>query len=123
MQGDPDRLHSYSYTPDVARGLAILGTSDESWGKIWHLPVAFQGTTRELATYFAKAAGQELNVRLVPRWMMHVIGLFAPPVRASIEMLYQFEEDYVVDDSRFRAAFGDQTTPIEDAVNSTLQAF
>ena len=32
-------------TPDVARGLAVLGTAA---GRVWHLPVAAQLTTRAL---------------------------------------------------------------------------
>ena len=37
------------------------------------------------------------------------------------EMLYEFEEDYVVDDSRFRAAFGAETTPIKKGDEAHLQ--
>ena len=57
MFGDPDRLHAYSYTPDVARGLAVLGTHEEAFGKVWHLPAAHRGTTRQLVERFAAALG------------------------------------------------------------------
>lgn len=120
MPGDVDALHSYSYTPDVARALALLGTSDSAWGKIWHLPVTFQGTTREMAEHFARALNQSLRVRTVPRWMLHGIGLFAPQIRSAIEMMYQFEEDYVVDDSRFRQEFELETTDIGHAARATV---
>jgi nucleoside-diphosphate-sugar epimerase len=126
MTGNPDAKHSYSYTPDVARGLAVLGTSPESWGKIWHLPVAFQGTTRELAQHFATALGQSLRIRPVPRWMLHLLGVFSPLIRATIEMSYQFEEDYTVDDTRFRETFGIGPdvgpTELAEAVRATLEA-
>jgi nucleoside-diphosphate-sugar epimerase len=120
--GDPDARHSYSYTPDVARGLAELGTSEDGWGSIWHLPVAFQGTSRELAERFAAATNRASNLRPVKRWMMRALGLLDGQIRAAVEMMYQFEEDFVVDDSRFREHFGIEPTPIDDAVATTLAA-
>src|ERR1700730_16074533 len=36
--GNPDLLHPYSYVPDIAAGLATLGTDDRAVGQIWHLP-------------------------------------------------------------------------------------
>ena len=36
------------------------------------------------------------------------------------EMLYQFEEDFVVDSSRFMSTFGTQATPLDDAIRATL---
>jgi nucleoside-diphosphate-sugar epimerase len=120
MIGNPDKLHSHSYTPDVARALAILGTSAPSWGQIWHLPITFQGTSRDLAERFANAVGNDLRIRKLQPWMLKLIGLVARDLSGVPEMLYQFEEDFVVDDSKFRAAFGDCTTPIDEAVRATL---
>ena len=39
--------HGYTYTPDVARGLAILGRDPRAPGRVWHLPTAAKLTTRE----------------------------------------------------------------------------
>jgi nucleoside-diphosphate-sugar epimerase len=39
VMGDPDSLHSYSYTPDVAAALITLGTRPGGTGSVWHLPV------------------------------------------------------------------------------------
>jgi len=35
-------------------------------------------------------------------------------------MLYEFEEPFVVDDSRFTAAFGSHATPLDDAIDATV---
>jgi len=37
--------------------------------------------------------------------------------------LYQFTAPWVVDDSRFRAAFGDCSTPLDEALETTLRWF
>jgi nucleoside-diphosphate-sugar epimerase len=122
VMGDPDQPHSYSYTPDVARGLAILGTHDAAVGRAWHLPVVSQLTTRELITRFADAAGQPSKLRILPRWLLTGVGVFVPLVRAVVEMLYQFEAPFVVDDGDFRRQFGVGPTPLHEAIATTLES-
>jgi nucleoside-diphosphate-sugar epimerase len=118
--GDPDMPHAYSYTVDVARGLAALGAHPEAAGKVWHLPVAWKGTTRELMQHFASAVGQPLNVRVMPGWLMTLVS-FIPIVGAMREMVYQWEVPYVPDDARFKEAFNLEATPIDEAVRNTLR--
>jgi nucleoside-diphosphate-sugar epimerase len=56
----------------------------------------------------------------MPRWLMSAIGLLVPIVRELKEMAYQFEEPFVVDDSRFRARFGFGGTPLEEGARETV---
>jgi hypothetical protein len=37
-----------------------------------------------------------------------------------VEMMYEFEEPFVVDHSRFEAAFGNGATPHPDAIRETV---
>ena len=121
MIGEVDTRHSYSYVPDVARGLAILGTDERSEGRAWHLPTAWKGTTRELLTLFADLHGQELKIRRVPKWLLNGLGAVVPLVRALALMNYQWDEDFILDDSEFCEQFGAGATPIEEAVQATAQ--
>jgi nucleoside-diphosphate-sugar epimerase len=120
VMGDPDQPHSYSYTPDVARGLAILGTHEAAVGKVWHLPVAAQTTTRELVEAFAAAAGVQPKIRRLPSWALRGLGVVVPLLGAVAEMLYQWETPFVVDDSQFRRVFGVGPTPLSEAIASTV---
>jgi len=43
-----------------------------------------------------------------------------PALREYLHTLYQFTDRWVVDDSRLRASFGDQATPLDDALATTL---
>ena len=36
--GNPELPHTYSYVPDIAAGLATLGTDARAAGQVWHLP-------------------------------------------------------------------------------------
>jgi len=47
-------------------------------------------------------------------------GLFDPSIRELVEMVYQWQQPYVVDDSRHRATFGRAATPWNEAVAATV---
>ncbi len=36
-------------------------------------------------------------------------------------MLYEFEEPFVVDHSKFKQAFGEQATPLKEAIGATVR--
>jgi len=119
MGGDPDQLHGYSYGPDVARGLATLGANPWADGKAWHLPLAWTGTTRGLVEAIGAALGRRGSVRPAPDWLLRAAGLVSPMLGAAAEMTYQWKVPYVIDDRRFRAAFGLAPTAPEQAVAET----
>ncbi|MCB9638172.1 MAG: NAD-dependent epimerase/dehydratase family protein [Myxococcales bacterium] len=119
--GNPDLPRSYSYSPDVARGLAILGEHPEADGRAWHLPVIHGMTSRKLVEAFAKAANKPAKLQVLPPFLFQVIGLFSPMLRAVREMMYQWEIPYALDDSDFRKTFGVEATPLEVAVTETLR--
>jgi nucleoside-diphosphate-sugar epimerase len=118
--GDPDQPHTYSYIPDIAKGLAILGERDEADGKAWHLPNEPALTTRQFIEQVYAAAGTEAGIQAMPRLMVNLVGPFNGNVRELKEMLYEFEEPFVVDHSRFETAFGGYATPLADAIDATV---
>lgn len=117
--GDPDMLHSYSYVPDVAAGLVALGTSASAEG-VSMLPVQPAETTRAVIARFHRALGQDLGVVRVPTLALRFMGFFNPTVRELVEMLYQWEQPFTVDDGRMRAEFGLAPTPWDEAVAATV---
>ncbi len=117
---NPDMPHSYTYLPDVARGLAVLGTADGATGRVWMLPTSAHETTRSLLERFASQAGTEVTVRRVPRWVLQMAGVVVPLVRALLEMDYQWEQPFVLDDGDFVRTFGVHATPLDEAIRATL---
>jgi nucleoside-diphosphate-sugar epimerase len=101
-----DAVHTYHYIPDVAAGLAAIGTADASaYGDWWMLPCTSAGTLRQLAARVESKLGRPIRIAAVPRVVMKAMGLFAPIMRELNEMLYQWDEPFVTDDARFRARF------------------
>jgi nucleoside-diphosphate-sugar epimerase len=117
--GDPDMPHAYSYADDVAHALVVLGERDEAPGRIWHLPTSPAESTRALATRLGEALGLEVKVVRLPRLALRALGIFSPVLREMVEMVYQWEVPFALDDTRFRTTFGMVPTPIEAAVAST----
>ncbi len=118
--GNPDLPHTYTYVPDFAQALISLSRSEEAYGRAWHVPNAQTVSTREMVHKFETALGEPVKTRVVSPLMLSMVGLFVPIVREMKEMAYEFDEPYVVDDSRFRAAFATQTTPLDEAVMATV---
>lgn len=121
LLGDPQTLHSHSYLPDIGRGLVTLGTQDKAIGQIWHLPNAPALSTRELIELLASAAGTEVEVNTVPWPILRLLSLVRPMVRETMEMLYEYDEPFVVDSSRFTETFGTQATPLAEAAATTVE--
>jgi nucleoside-diphosphate-sugar epimerase len=118
---DPDTPHTYHYIPDVAAGLEALGRADDSaYGRAWMLPCAPAVTTRDLVAHFGRALGREVKLDVMPRWIFGVLSPFVPIFREFDEMLYQWEEPFIVDDRRFREAFGISATPLDAAARQTV---
>lgn len=120
--GNPDLPHTYTYMPDIGRALVTLGERDEAPGEVWHIPSGGTVTTREYLQLLADSAGTgEAKLQVAPKLLLRVMGLFTPTVRELIEMLYEFEEPFILDHSKFVAAFGDVSTPLETAAAATVE--
>jgi nucleoside-diphosphate-sugar epimerase len=121
VMGKPDQLHSYSYTPDVARALVTLGTEAGATGSIWHLPVAETRTSREVIDHVYRLAGHRPRSFAAGATTLRLLGVVKPAMREYLHTLYQFTDRWVVDDTRFRTTFGDLSTPLDEALATTLR--
>jgi nucleoside-diphosphate-sugar epimerase len=121
VAGDPDQPHTYTYAPDIGRGLVILGEREEALGRAWHLPSPETVTTRRFVEMIFEEVGKPARVQAAPKIVLRAIGLFNPAIRETIEMLYEFEEPFVVDDSDFIGTFGEQATPLREAIQHTVR--
>jgi nucleoside-diphosphate-sugar epimerase len=121
VAGDPDQPHTYTYVPDIGRGLVILGERQEALGRAWHLPSPETLTTRQFVEMIFEEVGKPARVQAAPKIVLRAMGLFNPGIREMIEMLYEFEEPFVVDDSDFTRTFGEQATPLREAIQRTVR--
>ncbi len=118
--GNPDLPHTYSYVPDIAAGLGILGTDERAVGQVWHLPGPETVTTRALLDIVAAEVGHPVGVRNVPKLALRAMGLVKPLLRELVEMSYEFEQPFVLDTSKFFSTFGATATPLATAIADTV---
>ena len=121
--GRLDQPHTFHYLPDIARGLLVLADRREADGQVWHLPAAEPLTAQQFFDMIAQAAGQPVPVRasIATPALLAVAGIFSPLLREMRETTYQFRAPFVIDASKFEAAFGHlEPTPHRDAVQRTV---
>jgi nucleoside-diphosphate-sugar epimerase len=123
VMGRPDQPHSYSFTSDVAAGLATLGTQRGATGEVWHLPVDGAPTTRDLVERVFALAGTRPRLMAAGALTLRALGTVKPAMREYLHTLYQFTDPWIVDDSKFRDRFQVAATPVDDALSQTLAWF
>jgi nucleoside-diphosphate-sugar epimerase len=118
--GNPGLPHTYSYVPDIAAGLATLGTDARAEGEVWHLPGPPTVTTRALLDMVAHEVGHPVGIRSVSKLALRALGLVNPTLRELAETSYQFDQPFILDTSKYQTAFGAAGTPLATAVAATV---
>ncbi len=120
--GDPDRVHSWIFTPDAGRSTALLANRDDTWGRTWHALTAPEPIPgRRFVELACEAAGRPFALQRMPGWMLAAAGLFMPVLRENREMMYQFDHDYRFDSSRTATLLGEVATPYPRGIAITLR--
>ena len=121
--GNLDVPHTYTFVEDFARGLVTLGEREEAWGEIWHIPSAETLTTRQFLELILAEAQQTPKLQVVSLLMLSVLGLFNPMLREIKEIVYEFEQPFVVEHRKYEQAFGSDPTPHREAIRQTISWF
>jgi len=117
-------IHSFTFTPDAAKGTALLGNTPEAYGEIWHLPTDNRKlTVKDFMSLLASELGANLKFTFVYKWMLALLGIFVPLMREMPEMLYQYDRDYFFDSSKFTNKFGTLATPYEEGIKTTCREY
>jgi nucleoside-diphosphate-sugar epimerase len=113
--------HTQTYIPDFGRAMVILGTDDRADGHAWHVPNDQPAISQhEIMVRAARILNQPLRYSAIGTTMLRIAGLFSPAIRETVEMMYEFEQPFIVNAERFEQTFGMQATPIDDALATTI---
>ncbi|MEA3275709.1 MAG: NAD-dependent epimerase/dehydratase family protein [Pseudomonadota bacterium] len=119
--GSLDKRHSVGYLPDIGRAYAILGESDSADGETWILPHGLAPTGGEFLAAVNRALPSPAKTGTITQMMLRVAAPFNKPSKESVELIYQWTDDFVADDSKFQQEFGPfETTPLDEAVKTTV---
>ena len=114
--------HDLVFVEDAARAAILLGSRDDAYGQVWHVPGPGPLTGRQfLETIFAEA-GTKPRVRAVGKRLFRLFGYFIPEAGEMGELLYQYENPLILDGRKFAAAFPDfRFTPHADAIRQSVE--
>jgi nucleoside-diphosphate-sugar epimerase len=116
--------HSYTYTPDAAKGLIQLAERETAWNQTWHLPTAGNPPTgKEFVGLAAKELGVAAKYRVLRKPLLWVAGFFDALIGESYEMLYQNGSPYLFDSSKFAREFGFGGTAYADGIRDVAASF
>ena len=121
LLGNPDKVHSYTFTEDIAKSMATLGLDSRADGEIWHLPTAKNPLTgRKIVDMIAQTMGVKPKLTSLGNLMVRILGIFIPILREIHEMMYQYNSDYVFNSEKYERTFGDVSpTPYEKGFAKT----
>jgi len=119
--GSAKTVHTFTYTPDVGRSLAVLGNTPSAYGQVWHALTSKEPMTGEQYVRIAcELSRRPYALQVVRRWMLFLMGVFVPVVRENMEMLYQFEYDYRFDSTKAERALGLAATGYREGIATAL---
>ncbi len=114
--------HSFTYTPDAGSATALLGNTPEAYGQVWHLPTASNPfTMKELVEIVAGELGVAPKYQSANKLMVRIIGLFVPIMKEMVEMMYQYDRDYIFISEKFERNFELRPTSYADGIRKIIQ--
>lgn len=104
--GKLDALHSFTYSKDIGKAVALLGNTPDAFNQVWHLPTTEEKLTpRQWIQLMMKVMNKQKKIQVVPTSTMGLLGLFMPILRELKDISYQLDKDYFFSSSKFNSRF------------------
>jgi nucleoside-diphosphate-sugar epimerase len=120
--GNPKSIHTFTYTPDAGRSVARLGNAASAYNQTWHALTSKDKMTGEQYVRIAcEVMGVPYRLQKLSKFAVSMVGMFVPVLHEFVEMMYQFDRDYVFDSTKFEKAFNETATSYQDGIAATLK--
>ncbi|HZX57310.1 MAG TPA: NAD-dependent epimerase/dehydratase family protein [Mucilaginibacter sp.] len=114
--GNPEKLHNFSFIPDMGKALYLLGQRPESDNQIWHMPTAAPIKGKQFIDMTANIYGVKPKYMAINKFLLWTYGLFVKVVMGTVEMYYQYNHDYNFNSDKFEKTFNFKPTSYEDGI-------
>lgn len=123
LLGRTDMPHTWTYTGDVAATLAMVATDDRAYGHAWHVPSNEPRTQAQVVADLADVLEVPLpKIRTAGPAILRAMGVVNPTMRELVEMLYEFNEPFVMDSTPAQTVFGLKPTAWETVIEQNVRA-
>ncbi|MFN8343691.1 MAG: NAD-dependent epimerase/dehydratase family protein [Spirosomataceae bacterium] len=113
--------HTFTYIHDFAAAMVNVGSADDTFGQIWHVPNAPAMGLDKWVLLFEAETGLKAKVTVLPKGIVWMAGLFSSLIREFYELAYQYEYPYLVSHNKYVARFGNHSTDAQRIVKETIQ--
>ena len=121
--GNVNKIHTFTYTPDAAKATALLGNTPDAFNQVWHVPTTKERlTTLQWIHLIAEELQVKPEIQHLPLWMIKLLGIFIPSLKEFPEMMYQYEQDYIFDSSKFEQRFGIRATAPKQGIRTMIES-
>jgi nucleoside-diphosphate-sugar epimerase len=122
--GKLDKVHAFTFVPDIGSAAVVLGSDEKADGKVWHLPTASDAWTgQKIVDFVAPIMGKRPKVSAIGGFFMSLLGLFIPILKEFKEMMYQYNHDYVFSSDLFEKTFNMKPTSYEEGLTITANFY
>jgi nucleoside-diphosphate-sugar epimerase len=99
-----DVEHNFTYIDDAAEATLLMVQDTNTYGKVFHVsgPTI---TARRFIEEIFHATGKRSVIKVLSRKFIRAVGIFNSNARELIELLYEYEDPYVLDDTKFLKTF------------------
>lgn len=116
--------HTFAYTEDNGKALVILALDESTYGQTWHLPVSDPVTLDYILEFFNKKLNKNFKAVYISKFMQNILGLFIKPIKEVGEMLYQFDNEYIMSSQKFMTKFpGFKITSYDVGLTEMIKSF
>lgn len=113
--------HSFTFTPDAGKGTALLGNTPDAYNQVWHLPTAQNPLNgKQWIEALSNELGVKPRMQVAPKGLVRIIGLFMPFMKEMVEMMYQYDREYIFDSTKFEQRFHFKPTPYAEGIKQTI---
>ncbi|MBA4406003.1 NAD-dependent dehydratase [bacterium] len=117
---DSSKKHSFTFTPDAAKAVAILGNTPDAFNQIWNLPTAQAISGEEMINLVASLIQKNIKHQVMPLFVLKGLSVFVPVLKEFVELAYQWDRDYILNSSKFEKRFNFVPTSLGDGVKQIL---
>jgi nucleoside-diphosphate-sugar epimerase len=121
LSGKIELPHTFTYISDFAQAIVNVGNAADAFGQLWHAPNATAVSIDKWIHLFQLFTGEKVEIKVLPKFVVRIAGIFNSLIREFYELAYQFEYPYLVDHSKYTNRFGDHSTSPSVIVKETVQ--
>ena len=95
----------------------------DAYNQVWHVPTTKEKlTNRQWIRLIADQLKVDAKIQTVPVWLIKILGLFIPIMKEFPEMIYQNEQDYIFDSTKFEKRFGITATVPKNGIRILIES-